>query len=87
MPAGPPTAPIFGIMDLMADADELSEPPPATDTSPDDPRAKWRVLPDRIPPEQWVTEHADPAVPGSVQAAEDERQTRAAWNDIRWGIA
>ncbi len=34
---------------------------------------KWDVLPERIRPEDWVTEQADPAVPGSVMAAETQR--------------
>jgi hypothetical protein len=63
----------------MADADQQSKAP-----DPDDPRARWRALPDRIPPEQWVTEKADPSVPGSVEAAEEQRQAREAWDDIRW---
>lgn len=63
----------------MAEVDERAEMPEA-----DDPRAKWRLLPDRIPPERWVTEKADPAVPGSVQSAEEQRSARAAWDDIRW---
>lgn len=38
-----------------------------------EPGVKWDVLPERIRPEDWVTEQADPAVPGSVMAAETQR--------------
>lgn len=38
-----------------------------------DPDVKWDVLPERIRPEDWVTARADPAVPGSVMAAEAQR--------------
>lgn len=38
-----------------------------------DPGVKWDVLPARIRPEDWVTEQADPAVPGSVMNAEAQR--------------
>lgn len=38
-----------------------------------DPGVKWDVLPERIRPEDWLTEQADPAVPGSVMAAETRR--------------
>ena len=38
-----------------------------------DPAVKWDVLPERIRPEDWLTEQADPAVPGSVMAAETRR--------------
>ena len=38
-----------------------------------DPRVKWDVLPERIRPEDWLTEQADPAVPGSVMATETRR--------------
>lgn len=39
-----------------------------------DPDVRWDVLPDRIRPEDWTTEQADPTVPGSVLAAEAERR-------------
>ncbi len=71
----------------MADEKPPDVPAASLDSDTSDPRAKWRTLPDRIPPEEWVTEKADPAVPGSVQAAEGDRQQREAWNEIRWGIA
>ena len=38
-----------------------------------EPGVKWDVLPERIRPEDWVTEQADPAVPGSVMIAETQR--------------
>ncbi len=38
------------------------------------PNVKWDVLPGRIRPEDWITEQADPAVPGSVMAAEAKRR-------------
>jgi hypothetical protein len=38
-----------------------------------DPAVKWDVLPERIRPEDWLTEQANPAVPGSVMAAETRR--------------
>ncbi|MGH3983985.1 MAG: hypothetical protein ACRDST_15220 [Pseudonocardiaceae bacterium] len=38
-----------------------------------EPGVKWDVLPERIRPEDWVTEQADPAVPGSVMVAETQR--------------
>ena len=38
-----------------------------------DPGVRWDVLPARIRPEDWVTEQADPAVPGSVMNAEAQR--------------
>jgi hypothetical protein len=34
----------------------------------------WTVLPGRPRPEDWVTEQAEPAVPGSVSTAESERR-------------
>ncbi len=40
-----------------------------------DPHVRWDVLPERIRPEDWTTEKADPSVPGSVLAAEAERRT------------
>ncbi|MGH3815439.1 MAG: hypothetical protein ACRDUV_23810 [Pseudonocardiaceae bacterium] len=42
-------------------------------TTSHDPGVKWDVLPERIRPEDWVTEQADPAVPGSVMVAEARR--------------
>ncbi|MDQ4092875.1 MAG: hypothetical protein M3143_05550 [Actinomycetota bacterium] len=39
-----------------------------------EPGVKWDVLPERIRPEDWVTEQADPAVPGSVMLAETQRE-------------
>lgn len=50
-----------------------------------DPRAKWRTLPDRIPPEQWVTERDDEPVPGSVRAFENRRDRWEAQKIIEWG--
>jgi hypothetical protein len=38
-----------------------------------EPGVKWDVLPERIRPEDWITEQADPAVPGSVIVAETQR--------------
>lgn len=71
----------------MADTEDLpAQDAAASGSGLGDPRARWRTLPDRIPPEQWVTEKADPAVPGSVRAAEEQRETHEAWNDIRWGF-
>lgn len=35
-----------------------------------DPRAKWRELPPRIHPEDWVTEQDPDPVPGAVLAGE-----------------
>lgn len=72
----------------MADVEDLSEGPQglAATTDSDDPRAKWRELPGRIPPEEWTTEKVDPEVPGSLQAAEEQWQQREAWREIRWGV-
>jgi hypothetical protein len=39
-----------------------------------EPGVRWDVLPERIPPEQWMTGQADAAVPGSILAAEAERR-------------
>ena len=39
-----------------------------------EPGVRWDVLPERIPPEQWITGQADAAVPGSILAAEAERR-------------
>lgn len=38
-----------------------------------DAAVRWDALPARIRPEDWITEHADPAVPGSILAAEERR--------------
>lgn len=46
-----------------------------------DPDVRWDVLPDRIRPEDWVTEQTDPAVPGSIMALGDVEQDRV----IRYG--
>ncbi len=68
-------------------AEELTAVPEAVFSNPesDDPRAKWRDMPGRVPPEQWITEKANSEVPGSVQAAEEQWQQREAWREIRWG--
>ncbi len=68
-------------------AQDVPEVPEAVFSSPesDDPRAKWRDMPGRISPQEWITEKADPEVPGSVQAAEEQWQQREAWREIRWG--
>ncbi|OZM70842.1 hypothetical protein CFN78_23285 [Amycolatopsis antarctica] len=52
-----------------------------------DPRAKWRELPPRIKPESWTAEQATEPVPGSVEAAEGNRQAREARNVIERGGA
>jgi hypothetical protein len=40
----------------------------------DDAGAKWHNLPERIKPEDWVTEQDTDPVPGSVTSADVERQ-------------
>lgn len=54
----------------------MTEPP-----EPNDPHTRWRMLPARIRPEEWVDEHDESPVPGSVLSAPDvtEEQTR------QWG--
>jgi hypothetical protein len=47
-----------------------------TDREDTDPRAKWRALPPRIRPEDWVSETDTEPVPGSVRAAEEQREFR-----------
>jgi len=49
-----------------------------------DPRARWRVLPDRPAPEEWVTVKDDEPVPGSVRLAEEQRATQEARRLIEW---
>ncbi|MBN9101125.1 MULTISPECIES: hypothetical protein [unclassified Pseudonocardia] len=39
-------------------------------TTDDDPGARWRDLPPRIEPQEWVTGRDDAPVPGSIQAAD-----------------
>ncbi len=48
-----------------------------------DPNITWDVLPERIRPEDWTTEKADPSVPGSVLAAEAERRPEGYY--LAWG--
>lgn len=48
----------------------------------EDPRAKYRQLPNRVRPDEWVEEQPADAVPGSVQAAADDEQARAARYEI-----
>jgi hypothetical protein len=52
-----------------------------------DPRARWRVLPPRVRPEDWVSEKDTDPVPGSVRAAESQRELREQRQVIEWGAA
>ncbi|GAA4983739.1 hypothetical protein WHI96_10265 [Pseudonocardia tropica] len=48
----------------------------------DDPRARWRTMPEPVRPEQWVAEHDTDPVPGSVRDAEARRESE----ERRWLI-
>ncbi|WP_188316402.1 hypothetical protein [Solihabitans fulvus] len=49
-----------------------------SDDNEPDPRARWRALPERSRPEEWVTEHNDHPVPGAIEAADLEAERRRA---------
>ncbi|MFE7200282.1 hypothetical protein ACFU8R_08395 [Pseudonocardia alni] len=40
----------------------------------DDPRARWRTMPEPIRPEQWVAEHDTDPIPESLAEAEARRE-------------
>ena len=48
-------------------------------TDDDDPRARWRRLPERVGPEEWV-EETDVCGPDSTRAADDD----AARREVQW---
>jgi hypothetical protein len=56
-----------------------------TDREDHDPRARWRVLPPRVGPDEWVSEKDTDPVPGSVEAAEAQRESRERRQVIEWG--
>lgn len=53
--------------------------------SEDDPRAQWRALPEPVRPEDWVAGRDEDPVPGSVQEASEQAETREARRVIEWG--
>jgi len=55
----------------------------SNDDDETDPRAPWRSLPERITPEQWVTEKVAEPVSGSLRAFEEHMWE--ARKEIEWG--